>query len=92
MVPHVGPDPLRGWSIRRCPRSNDCPSSLCPLDPELRNVDPPGEAPLCHWYTISGRPEAFNHVPEFLWRPLLAYTLYLLEKGIQRVGEVKIPP
>lgn len=84
-------DPLQKWSVKRCPRSEGCLSRLCPLDPYLKQATPEPPVRLCYWYEISGKPSAFDEIPLFLWRPLLVYTLYLLETHLLTLDRHKNP-
>ena len=82
MVESLLADPRAYISILRCPKSEGCPCRLCPLDPFLKERPVPKGLILCHWYETANIADGTGGIPEFLFRPLIVYTLYLLKIGV----------
>jgi len=86
MVESLLADPRAFVSILRCPKSEGCPCRLCPLDPFLKERPIPKGLILCHWYEIAGMADGTGGTPEFLFRPLIDYILYLLKIGVLTIS------
>jgi len=84
-------DPLARWSVLRCPRAKDCPVRYCPLAPWMDPGPLDPDEGFCYWWTLAGSIEAIDQVPRFLWRPLLHYTLRLIEEGTVTIDGIRIP-
>ncbi len=90
MVESLLDDPRVSMSVLRCPRFKGCPCKICPLDPLMKERPVPDHPVLCYWYATANAHEGTDYIPEFLFRPLIDYLLYLLKIGVLTVGGARI--
>lgn len=90
MVSEIPDEDRRRISMMRCPRFLGCPCTTCPLDPDLNKVRSITPGPLCYWWTVTCKLSDMWRIPHFLLRPLLTYTVILLEMGFLTVDGIKL--
>ena len=84
MVLAIIDEEARRKSMIRCPRFEECESSLCPLDPYLgQAVFVPGK-PLCHWYYLWRESSTLEHIPPLVVDRLSIYIVALFKNGVFR--------
>ena len=74
-----------------CPRFARCKARYCPLDETLQPVRPFRPEHFCYYYLEGGKFDFLDAIPGFLTRPLLEYSVLLLELGITNSELAKKP-